>query len=229
MYDILILHRTKLLAGLAVLFFLFFVWPTPYVITRGEGHVYRVNRFTGVRQQATDKGWRTEVQIARDALMEAGQKEARENAERRARTREVLRDLAQVNDNDHRPYPGEIILHNPTGWEMEGAYSKMTVEYYELMKDGSERFLAREEVPAATIGADSRTKIEVFNRGHNEWAPAEVEALREGTPYRQKITITVRRVRDTRKAAADGETPSVDLDPAYVFTTTWEFRRARSG
>lgn len=229
MKDLLIQHRTQLLASLAALAFMLFVWPTPYVITRDEGTVYRVNRFTGVRQQATDTGWKTEEEISRESRAELSREEAKQAAKRRAKTRQVLQDLAAVNDRDHRPFPGEIVIHNPTQWELVGEYADVLVEYYEVTKDGGERFLAQEEVPASTIAPESRTKLSVFNTAINEWAPPEVTALPNGTSYRQKITMTFRQVRDAQ-ALSDGEESSlISLDPPFVFRTTWEFRRSKTG
>lgn len=50
-------RRTALIA-LAVLAFAYFVYPTPYEYTRRAPNVFRVNRFTGVREVSTANGWR---------------------------------------------------------------------------------------------------------------------------------------------------------------------------
>lgn len=46
--------------------FLVFVWPTPYEYTRKAPDIWRVNRFTGVREIATDDGWKTPGQVEAD-------------------------------------------------------------------------------------------------------------------------------------------------------------------
>lgn len=40
---------------LAAVAFAWFIWPTPYVFTRYEGEVIRVNRWTGVQEHSTVK------------------------------------------------------------------------------------------------------------------------------------------------------------------------------
>jgi hypothetical protein len=47
--------------------FLLFIWPTPYDYirdTRIRAELWRVNRFTGLKQQATKTGWRSEAEIS---------------------------------------------------------------------------------------------------------------------------------------------------------------------
>lgn len=43
--------------GLTALAFLWFVWPSPYEYTRRAQDVWRVNRFTGVRERSSSTGW----------------------------------------------------------------------------------------------------------------------------------------------------------------------------
>lgn len=47
---------------LAVLLFLFFVYPTPWVIATNNGEISRANRLTGVREYATGSGWKRDVE-----------------------------------------------------------------------------------------------------------------------------------------------------------------------
>jgi hypothetical protein len=47
-------------ASVAFLFlalFALFVYPTLYVTSHYQGQVYRVNRFTGIKQYSTRNGW----------------------------------------------------------------------------------------------------------------------------------------------------------------------------
>lgn len=46
-----------IIIGLLGLTFLIFVWPTPYEYTRKYPNVVRVNRFTGVTETSSSKGW----------------------------------------------------------------------------------------------------------------------------------------------------------------------------
>jgi len=54
-------------AGL-VLLATWLIWPTPYLYQTHEGQFYRVNRWTGVKQRATDGGWMTDDEEFRAAL-----------------------------------------------------------------------------------------------------------------------------------------------------------------
>ena len=48
---------------LVICLFGFFVWPTPYEVnTKGE-EIWRVNRWSGVRELSTTNGWKTEREI----------------------------------------------------------------------------------------------------------------------------------------------------------------------
>ncbi len=44
-------------AVIAAVLFLYFIWPTPYEYMHFEGDMYRVNRFSGVREVASENGW----------------------------------------------------------------------------------------------------------------------------------------------------------------------------
>ncbi len=45
--------------GIVALLFLGYVWPSVWVYGTNEANMYRVNRFTGTKQWATDFGWLT--------------------------------------------------------------------------------------------------------------------------------------------------------------------------
>jgi hypothetical protein len=52
-------NSKRWIVAICLALFLFFVWPTPYIIGRtgGSGQLQRVNRFTGVVEHATEDGW----------------------------------------------------------------------------------------------------------------------------------------------------------------------------
>jgi hypothetical protein len=61
--------------------FLLFIWPTPYEYirdTRPRAELWRVNRFTGLKQQATKTGWRSEAEISDEYNRAKNIKEAEE-------------------------------------------------------------------------------------------------------------------------------------------------------
>lgn len=73
---------TRLLARWLVpcvlLFLVFwFIFPTPYEYTRKAPDIYRVNRFTGLLEVSTAKGWRTQDELDRESQAKA---EARSKA-----------------------------------------------------------------------------------------------------------------------------------------------------
>ena len=45
---------------LSAFLFLLLVWPTPYEYFRRTSDLYRINRFTGVKEFASSSGWKTE-------------------------------------------------------------------------------------------------------------------------------------------------------------------------
>lgn len=47
----------SVLAGVVVLAFVYFVWPTPYRYFDHADGLYRVNRFTGYPMRLTTTGW----------------------------------------------------------------------------------------------------------------------------------------------------------------------------
>ena len=63
--GLLLLARWTGITLLAALF-VFFIWPTPYIYLRKAPDVYRVNRFTGVRQVSSSHGWTTQGSTAVD-------------------------------------------------------------------------------------------------------------------------------------------------------------------
>jgi hypothetical protein len=61
---------------------LLFVWPTMYIYGKGEGdNFYRVNRFTGVTQHATQYGWMTRQEESKLALAQAERDQAKDRQE----------------------------------------------------------------------------------------------------------------------------------------------------
>lgn len=50
----------------AAIVFLWFVWPTPYEYTKSAHEIYRVNRWTGVKEIATGQGWASEKPVPVD-------------------------------------------------------------------------------------------------------------------------------------------------------------------
>lgn len=65
------------------------IYPGTYIYGKGDGsYVYRVNRFTGVKEHATDNGWTTDEQE-----LKAAEKEA--NRLNEERTRELLSALSR--------------------------------------------------------------------------------------------------------------------------------------
>lgn len=67
--------------------FLFYVWPTPYVIHRHAGEIIRVNRFTGVRDTATDNGWWRPAQLSAEEIAQKAEEEEEARSAERLRIR----------------------------------------------------------------------------------------------------------------------------------------------
>lgn len=66
------MQRVALAFGvfLIVLGLTYFVYPTPYIIDRVGTDFVRINRFSGVKEYATDHGWQTMDQMVASKLQE---------------------------------------------------------------------------------------------------------------------------------------------------------------
>src|SRR5436305_11150855 len=84
------------------------IWPTPYLIIHEKGVVFRVNRFTGVREQSTDNGWMTQRQM--DAQRKL--KEEEKAAEDQAKSDRILTELRLIKVDDARDDFKKISIYN---------------------------------------------------------------------------------------------------------------------
>jgi hypothetical protein len=201
--------------------FLIFVWPTPFLIVRdARGQVYRVNRFTGVREEATAKGWRTKEQIDAEYWLQQAreqearqQKEADDKAAQQRKLDQIFADLKRIKVNSGRSELDRLILSNPTSWDLQGSSYNTTVEYYTRHKS-SEEFLAKTQTTNSFLKAYSLNDFKL-QEGTAD-LPSEVSSLPPGTAFLEKIFIQFDRAtnRDT------GET--VWLKPAFV----WKHERS---
>ena len=200
----------------AVLGLLVFVWPTPYLIIRdSRGQVYRVNRFTGVREEATTKGWRTKEQIDSDYWAKQAQeqtareqREADEKAAQQKRLAQIFEDLKRIKVSNNHSDLNRIILSNPTSWDLEGRYNNTTVEYYTGDKS-HEEFLATVETSNTYLKAYSLNDFKL--RDAMAELPYEVQSLPSGNAFTEKIFIQF----DTAANRDTGE--KIPLKPAFVW------------
>jgi len=206
---------------IAIVGFLVLIWPTPYLIVRdSRGQVYRVNRFTGVRQESTSKGWRTKEQIQSEFWEQQAQeqaanqrREAEEKAARQKRMDQVFEDLSKVTVNGSRNELNKIIVSNPTSWDLEGASYNTTVEYYTRIS-GTEEFLAKRQSTNSYLKAYG---VYSFDLGETtSGLPDEVVSLPPGKAFSEKIFIQFDRAINRNT----GE--RIDLRPAFV----WKHQRA---
>lgn len=193
------------------------VWPTPYIIVHEKGEVFRVNRFTGIRQKSTETGWMTDAQIRQQAKAKV---EAREG-EDRIKSEQILAELKtglKVDDDRSNAY--KLALYNPTDWQLSHGlkYSgdgDTVVEYYRLEK-GKEIFLAKNQVENFFIKPRMHNDFRLYDvmalAGSPSKLPPEVSDLPEGTRFVQKVTITF-------GAASNTTGDRIQLQPAFVFTT----------
>lgn len=105
---------------LAAFLFGVFIWPTPYLIVHEKGEIFRVNRFTGVREWSTQKGWLTEEQMQANTKAEAAEKLAKD----RAKVALLKEDLKQIRIDDVRGDINKIAIYNPSNWELRGSSYK---------------------------------------------------------------------------------------------------------
>ena len=101
----------------SIALFGFFVWPTQYEYTREAPNVWRVNRFSGIRESSTADGWKTDrqIQIENEAKKELADKQAAEDEKTRraadaAHFKELLagRDLAAKKFGPGSSYSAEV-------------------------------------------------------------------------------------------------------------------------
>jgi hypothetical protein len=208
----------SVIVGLLVLALLVFVWPTPYLIVRdSKGHIYRVNRFTGVREEATEKGWRTKDQLDADRWTQHAQaqaaneqREAEEESARQKQLDQVLQDLKRIKISGTRNQLDRLIISNPTSWDLEGAPHNTTLEYF-ARQGRSEEFLAKQQSTNSYLKAFSVNDLRLRSE-----LPPEVTALPAGSVFFEKIFIQFDRAinRETGKR--------IELKPAFV----WKHQRS---
>jgi hypothetical protein len=104
---------TAVVAGMA--FVGFFLWPSMYIYSEGEaGYVFRVNRFTGIKEVSSEYGWKTDKE-----LLEIGMAEVkRERAQYRAKSAAFLEDARK----------GEIVEASWSGRELTVTYKDGRVD-----------------------------------------------------------------------------------------------------
>lgn len=73
--------------AVAVVAVFYFVWPTPYEYTRKPPDIFRVNRFTGVRETATTDGWERDSEIQAKLAKAVAARKAVEEADLAALTK----------------------------------------------------------------------------------------------------------------------------------------------
>jgi hypothetical protein len=193
-------HRNALLV-LAVLLgalgYAIFVWPTPYVIVHEKGSVFRVNRFTGIREDSTERGWMTRAQVETLRKTNLEQKAT----EDRARSQQILEELKQID------------IYNPTNWELSrGARVRQdtVIEYFR--NDGNtERFVCKVESDNYFIKAGTHNDF-TLTGSYTYGVPREISDLAGGTSFVQKVTITF----GTAMSTKGGTKEYVELDPPFV-------------
>lgn len=72
------MKRLTLVAALVFgVFVVLVLWPGTYIYTKGAGSdLFRINRFTGVKEHATEHGWMTESQESKFAEQQASREQA---------------------------------------------------------------------------------------------------------------------------------------------------------
>lgn len=179
----------------------FLVWPTPYMIVHEQRSVFRVNRFTGVREDSTEKGW-----------MAKGQRLEQKAAEDRAKSQQVLEELKQIRVDDTRNDFKKIAIYNPTTWELSRGdrVGDTMVEYF-AKEQGAEKFLCKVEKDNYFIKAETHNDFTLTD-SYEYGVPHEIKDLAGGTSFVQKITITF----GTAMSTKDGTKEYIQLDPPFV-------------
>ena len=197
-----------LMLAVGTVLYSWLVWPTPYITVHVEEEVIRVNRFTGIREWATEKGWMTQEQIAAD-------KKVREEA----KSKRVLEELKKINVDDTHNDLNKLGVHNPTGWKL--SLGAGVVEYYS--RSGSvETFLCKDDTVERRNYFMKPGTYNDFNLTDG-MLPWQTRNLPVGTHVVQKITITFDKANDTTRAAED---KYVELQPPFVLKheRTWVVR-----
>ncbi|HKO96807.1 MAG TPA: hypothetical protein VJU86_07445 [Pyrinomonadaceae bacterium] len=181
-----------------------------------------MNRFTGVREEATAKGWRTKEQLeseywTRQAQEQASkeQKESEEKAARQRQLEQIFNDLKRIKVSSNRSDLDRIILSNPSSWDLEGSYNNTTIEYY-VRDGGTEEFLTKQETTNRFMKAYSMNDFKL-HEFISEF-PSDVSSLPAGSAFSEKIFIQF----DTATNRDTGE--AIKLKPAFVWkhTRTWK-------
>lgn len=188
---------------LIILGWLWFVWPTPYNYGHFQGEGYRVNRFTGVKEVSTEKGWRSQEEIAKEAKF-AG---ARHNAELVEKLKPIRQSLQDIRVDDARDEFDKIAINNPTKWVLSENFGGTVVEYYKIDRAGNESFLAK-KIPGTeigvTLGSETHTEVDLGDE------PNEVRELTAPAEFVQRIIITL------SKIVGPGLDYDTTLDPPFV-------------
>ncbi|GIK33430.1 MAG: hypothetical protein BroJett009_24220 [Armatimonadota bacterium] len=199
-------HSWTKWVGAAALLLLFgwFVWPTPYEYTRKAPNVWRVNRFTGIQEISTDKGWRTEEAIRAERKEEA----AAEADKNRSEVESALKQLEPASD---KGTDTRLIIYNPTKWNFDLA--DILVEYYKANKNWEQGSRIVSKLKAYTYDdikslEDAEIEVEGFT--------GEVLALPSKTHILQKATL---RISSATKAGSS----AVYFDPPLEFSVTRYF------
>lgn len=163
-------------AGLACAF-LWFVWPTPYEYTRKAPDIWRVNRFTGVSELATDDGWMTKAEKDRREM-------ARYVKGIQDRRKSAQADFDQVTFRTEGAYRLDVIgCDNPT--ETHFAVTAFEVKYYRT--DGDRTI--GEPITHQKINAGSKLAA---NKSNQVWLgitlPRECSTLEH---FRQVVELEV--------------------------------------
>lgn len=193
-------RRTSLITIIAAILCLFaffwYIWPTPYEYTRKAPDIYRVNRFTGVQEQGTPDGWKTDKVIAKE-FAERSRKEAEALQQKTASLQKHLNEKITFTEGGDFE---NVEVRNDSEWECTSAVNdNITLEYrYDNPETGQpELICTKQEDEFFRIPSNSLQTYRIIGHYRDDYVPIELRKLREGTPFTQTAILRFSRFKST--------------------------------
>ena len=130
--------------------FLALIWPTPYIIDDHRHPIWRISRFTGVRELATEDGWKSEKLV--------NEEHKKAEAATQAELDKALSQIKILPSADFK----YAAVQNPTNWELKTSeYEGTHVEYYVVGEDGQEKFIGDQSLILLSMKEQSTSNVSV--------------------------------------------------------------------
>jgi hypothetical protein len=154
----LIVVSVSAIVTIILLCVVYFIWPTMYIVIAANTGSYRIHRITGVRQDATPRGWRSEDEAQREAQQESL---LRGRADR-ARSALILPQLGRITVDRRQSTAYKAVIYNPTVYKLcnECDANNAIAIYSVVQSDGSVRVIDRVPFGISQIGPCMETVID---------------------------------------------------------------------